>query len=197
MAKRRGFLLLLLVAASLGSLLAILQPWVSFSLKSAEQAATSNSGLVMSGNELSPLVLALNLAFLAVVAVLTISGKTVRTLLFSGLIALTVAAFVSVVIVIQSPLVAAQARLTSLTGLTGLDSLSDEVESLALTAWPFIALVCIGLVAIVAVLGLSSHASWTASGQRYVRNRVVTRADSKPDRIDDWDDLSHGTDPTV
>lgn len=189
--------MLLLVGASLLSLLCAVQPWLLFSMASAELAITAGQPFSVTGNELTPLGIALSLAFLAVIAVIAISASKTRTLLFLLLMLLALASIASIIFVLVSPLESAQTQLTKLTGLSGIQALSSEVVSLAVTPWPIVTAICAVTVLALAIWGLATHAAWKANGQRYERARATSQDTAKPDRIDDWDDLSQGTDPTV
>ena len=190
---RRVRLLALLspVIVSAISLLAWTQPWVTLTLADA-------TTVVASGDAAAPAVPPFALAGLALVGALTLAGPVFRVVL--GLLhsLLGVGLIASGALAVADPVSAAAAPLTTVTGVDGLDSLRGLVESSAVTAWPVV-VVGAGAVAIVIGIAIALTASrWPQRTRRYDAVRFASDArDSRTDRLDAWDALSDGDDPTA
>ena len=188
---RRVRLLALLspVIVSAISLLAWTQPWVTLTLADA-------TTVVASGDAAAPAVPPFALAGLALVGALTLAGPVFRVVLGLLQSLLGVGLIASGALAVADPVSAAAAPLTTVTGVDGLDSLRGLVESSAVTAWP---VVVVGAGAVAIVIGIALTASrWPQRTRRYDAVRFASDArDSRTDRLDAWDALSDGDDPTA
>lgn len=193
---RKSSLLLALVAASLLALLTTVQTWITFTLTDIAATVSSSGGIGVAGSELSQLTTAMILACVALIAVLAVSGRMARTVFLSLLMLFSVVIMSSVVGVVTQPIAAAQSRLTEISGFTGLATLTNEVQSISLSPWPFVTLALTGLLLLGGAAGLLTHRMWTGGGKRYEVRQRAEETGLKPDRIDAWDELSHGNDPT-
>lgn len=210
MTPRRVRLLALLAPAVVAALalLAWTQPWVS---------ATIESGPVVTaaGDVAAPALPALSLAALALVAALALAGPAFRIVLGALLALLGTAITTSAALALGDPIGAASAAVTEVSGVDGDASVRSIVESAALTGWPSLALAA-GILAILAGVGIALTARrWPERVRKYDAVRTVavdgTPSSERPvavdaaddgssarsDRLDAWDALSDGRDPTA
>lgn len=183
-------LLLPVVAASL-TFLAWSQPWVSVTLD-------DDRVIVSGGDVAAPALPPLALAALALVAALALAGPVFRVIL--GLLKALLGAGViaSGALVLSDPLAAAAPRITESTGVGGIEGVSVLVADLAVSPWPTITMM-VGAAAVLIGIGIAATARrWPARIRRYdaVRTAAVD-ADGRLDRLDAWDALSDGDDPTA
>lgn len=183
--------LLLPVGVAAAALLAWTQPWVTLEL-------TDGRTIVAAGDAAAPAVPPFALAGLALVGALTLAGLVFRvvlgllqSLLGAGLIA-------SGVLAISDPVAASLVPLTAATGVDGLDSVRALVESSSVSAWPWVALAA-GAAGVVIGIAIALTASrWPQRTRRFDAVTFVSgTADSRTDRLDAWDALSDGDDPTA
>lgn len=183
--------LLLPVGVAAAALLAWTQPWVTLEL-------TDGRMIVAAGDAAAPAVPPFALAGLALVGALTLAGLVFRiilgllqSLLGAGLIA-------SGVLAISDPVAASLGPLTAATGVDGLDSVRALVESSTVSAWPWVAMVAGAAGMVIGVAIALTASRWP---QRTRRFDTVTFAsgsvDSRTERLDAWDALSDGDDPTA
>lgn len=183
--------LLLPVGVAAAALLAWTQPWVTLELADGRT-------IVAAGDAAAPAVPPFALAGLALVGALTLAGLVFRiilgllqSLLGAGLIA-------SGVLAISDPVAASLGPLTAATGVDGLDSVRALVESSTVSAWPWVAMVAGAAGMVIGVAIALTASRWP---QRTRRFDTVTFAsgsvDSRTERLDAWDALSDGDDPTA
>lgn len=198
---RPKLLTLLGVALTGGvALIAGSQTWVSFMLDS------NHSAEVSTGHEINPALSPVSIALVAAALALTIAGPVFRrvlgvlvALLGAGLTALTWT-------VLASPLRAVAGKITELTGLTGgggkvgeggVSITWSQITWSQVSPWVYTSLVA-GLIAVVlGAIVVIFGGKWGIAGRKYDSERKPrTSAESKPDRISDWDSLSEGDDPS-
>lgn len=210
MTPRRVRLLALLSPALVAALalLAWTQPWVT---------ATIEGGLSVTaaGDVAAPALPALSLAALALVAALALAGPVFRIVLGALLALLGTAIATSAALALGDPIGAASAAVTAVSGVDGDESVRAIVESAALTLWPSLALVA-GILAVVAGVGMAVTARrWPERVRKYDAVRTIAVDDApaigraealdaaddgssaRSDRLDAWDALSDGRDPTA
>lgn len=187
----RMLALLLPVVAAAAAFLAWSQPWV---------LATLDDGrvVVAGGDVAAPALPPLALAALALVGALALAGPVFRVILglLQALLGAGIAA--SGALVLSDPLAAAAPRITEATGVAGVEAVRPLVETLGTTAWPGAAIVA-GAAAVLIGLAIAATATrWPARSRRYdaVRTAPVDGA-QRLDRLDAWDALSDGDDPTA
>lgn len=187
----RMLALLLPVLAASAAFLAWSQPWV---------AATLDDGrvVVAGGDVAAPALPPLALAALALVGALALAGPVFRVIL--GLLQSLLGAGViaQAALVLTAPLAAAAPRVTEATGVAGLDGVQVLVTGLSVSVWPVVALVA-GIAALVFGLGIAATARrWPERTRKYDAVRTVAvGGDGRLDRLDAWDALSDGDDPTA
>lgn len=194
---RKSAVLLVLAVSTLAGLIFTLQTWVVFRFSEVSLNGEGNAGLPVTGAELSQLSVALLLAILALTAVVGISGRRLRAILLALVVIVGSLTLVTVTLALSSPIAASQTRLTEQTGLAGVETLSQQLTSVEITPLPYLTLGADAAVTLVALFGLAVHSRWTSSGRRYEVGRQEKIAAEKPDRIDDWDSLSQGDDPSA
>lgn len=209
MTPRRVRLLALLAPAVVAgvALLAWTQPWVD---------ATIEGGVAVTaaGDVAAPALPALALAALALVAALALAGPFFRVVLGVLLVLLGAAITTSAALALGDPVGAVSAAVTAASGVDGDDSVRAIVESAQLTAWPSVALAA-GVLGIVAGVGVAASARrWPERVRKYDAVRTEPVAGAAPasvtdgdataagdaartDRLDAWDALSDGRDPTA
>ncbi len=199
--------LLLVAACAILVMVAWSQPWSSLSLNAGVAGDTPVS---VTGQTMAPGLSALGLTSLALLAALALAGPVFRRVLGVIETALGVIISVTAISVLNDSLSSAAPALISITGVQDVPSLRALVTGEALTAWPFVSVAVGILTAFSGVLIVVTAGSWPLSGRRYAAVRrdvslahsplVATPAESDVDsshaRIDAWDDLSRGGDPT-
>lgn len=193
---RKSAVLLVLAVSTLAGLIFTLQTWVVFRFSEVSLNGEGNAGFSVTGAELSQLTVALLLAVLALTAVVGITGKRLRAILLALVVIVGSLTLATVTLALSSPIAASQTRLTEQTGLSGMDTLSQQLTSVVITPLPYFTLGASVVVTLVAIVGLAVHSRWTSSGRRYEVQRQEKIGSEKPDRIDDWDSLSQGDDPS-
>lgn len=182
-----------LVVAAL-ALLSWTQPWVEVSLDDGRPVTAA-------GDVAAPALPALALAALALVAALALAGQVFRVVLGILLALLSSAIVTSAVLALGDPTGAASAAVTGLSGVDGDESVRSIVATAALTAWPFVALVA-GILGCLAGIAIALTARrWPERVRRYDAVRTAPSEDpateGRTDRLDAWDALSDGRDPTA
>lgn len=195
--KRVLILALALVAGA--TLLAATQVWVT--LQFAEGAAAVAS-ISLAGAGLNPALSPIAVAAFIAAITLTIAGKVFR-LVLAALVALLGAASVAIaLVVLQSPLTSAGARIAEVTGISGQGQV-EIVSGVMLTPWPFVAAAAGALLLFLGLFSLTQVSKWHTAGRKYdsADGRRVSRtrstSASDPDRIADWDAQNDGEDPSV
>ncbi|PPF85069.1 hypothetical protein C5E07_06175 [Pseudoclavibacter sp. RFBJ3] len=207
---KRGTLLAIVVGAGL-AILAWSQVWFSFEVSLGAQTFAGE----VRGDVAAPAVMALALAALAVLAALALAGVVFRYVL-GGLLTL-----VGAVLVLQSfvavgnPAPAIAPEVTAASGLAGEQTIADAVAAGAVSVgfWPWLAVVAGAVLAFAGVLAIVTARRWPTSGRRFSTTSLEA-ADEMPEngqpsgdvradapagsdqRVEQWDALSHGDDPT-
>lgn len=198
MTKR--ILLSVLFVAGLTSVLASSQPWLRFTF--VEGFSTSQV-LEVSGNVASPLTFALSIATLAAVAAVSIARRIARVLLLILLATMAVGLVVTTVSAISAPVLSTITELATVTGLRDEQALSGQIDEITIVFWAYINLVSATAVFAFSFVGVWVSPRWKDNPSRYksaassVDPDETRTADQAPDRIDDWDALSAGADPSA
>ena len=175
-------------------LLAWSQPWFTLTLAPGNG---EDETLVVGGDVAAGGLAPLALTALALIAALAIAGPVFRIVL-GVLEALVGACVVAVALVsLADPVAASAAAVTASTGITGHDSVAALVESVAVSAWPVVALVLGAALTLVGAFVAVTAPRWPVSGRKYSRTRTAPVDGSDPDPIAEWDALSDGDDPTA
>ncbi len=187
----RMLALLLPVVSAAAAFLAWSQPWVS--------ATLDDGRVVVAGGDIAaPALPPFALAALALVGALALAGPVFRVIL--GLLQALLGAGIvaSALLVVSDPVAASAPSVTEVTGVAGTDAVRELVAAASTTSWPVVAIVA-GAAAVVIGIGIALTASqWPARTRRYDAVRFAP-ADGRDrlDRLDAWDALSDGDDPTA
>ncbi len=187
----RMLALLLPVLAAAAAFLAWSQPWVS---------ATLDDGrvVVAGGDVAAPALPPFALAALALVGALALAGPVFRVIL--GLLQALLGAGIiaSGLLVASDPVAAAAPRVTEVTGVAGTEAVRALVTAVATTPWPAAAVIAGGAAVLIGI-GIAATASrWPERTRRYDAARFApAEGDGRLDRLDAWDALSDGDDPTA
>lgn len=202
MRSKRWLLLGVALAGGL-ALYGATQVWVVLRLV---PGAAAFSTLEVTGQQLNASLSPIAIAALAAALALTIAGKVFRRVL-GALIALLGAGIAAISwSVLGAPERAASGRLAEATGLAG----SSQLDLIASSEqMPFIALtIAAGLtLAVLGVLVLILSGKWRSAGRKYESDgesatagasapAAPKRRDENSERIDDWDAMNDGDDPT-
>ena len=175
-------------------LLAWSQPWFTLTLAPGNG---EDETLVVGGDVAAGGLAPLALTALALIAALAIAGPVFRIVL-GVLEALVGACVVAVTLVsLTDPVAASASAVTASTGITGRESVAALVESVAVSAWPIVALVLGAALTLVGAFVAVTAPRWPASGRKYSRTRTAPVDGSDTDPIAEWDALSDGDDPTA
>ncbi len=192
--RRRMLAIVLPIVSSSLAFLAWSQVWVTVVLADGRTLAAS-------GDVAAPAIPPLAIAALALVGALALAGLVFRVILgvLQALLGLGIAA--SGVLTLLDPVGSAIATITAATGVEGIESVRLLVDSSNTTVWPAVAVVA-GVFAVVVGIGISATASqWPARTRRYDAVRWAEGDAPNPnpstDRLDTWDALSDGNDPTA
>ncbi len=181
-------LLLILLAGGIG-VLSSTQTWLIVT------RADGGEPLDVAGNAALPVLAPLSLTALALCGAVALVGPVLRRVFAA--IAVAVGAVLLVLttrILLQHPLDAVSPALTKATGLAGDTALSAVVGGIAVTAWPWAALVGWLALLLGGGLALLTAGRWRSGGRRY--RTAPVRHDGPVDAVESWDDLSRGGDPT-
>jgi hypothetical protein len=165
----------------------------------------------VSGGRAAPLVPALALVALAAGGALTIARRIGQVIVLTALALAGAGAALAAGRVLTDPVSAARPAVAEATGLTTA-SVTASTASVAMSAWPVVAVVLAALIVAVAVLGWTARGGWQV-GRRFERAAAQGEAaadDADPaappaggtegstpaTTADDWDALSRGDDPT-
>jgi len=196
----------LLLGAVFGAI-ASTQTWASFRLDSSQSAITV---LDVSGVDLQPLAFALFLASGAgVFAVLLVSGW-LRVALLVLVALLGVAAALASGQVSASLTASASSQLSEVLGLSDLRSIELALTAASPSPWVYVSMAMGLSVCLVATLSVRPSLEWEKRDTRYTRSGMSAKPRALPgegekvaaesrqvgDRIEDWDALTDGTDPT-
>lgn len=193
MTKRARLLSVMgILAGGLFGLISSTQTWLD---------ATINEGAAeaihVPGADTLPLLAPLSLAAIAAAITLSIAGLAFRYVL--GALAVVIGSALLVLNVRLITGASAQdvaSAVTEATGIAGESAIADMVTELAITPWVMVTVVAWVLVVGGGLLTLMTARSWSASGKKY-RVTPSTPPHTGPlDKIDSWDDLSRGDDPT-
>lgn len=187
--------LLLVVGGLLAAVLAMLawtQTWVV--------AYTDSAQLDIDGAAAAPALSALALAALALGGALTIAGPAFRIVLGLLEVLLGISVAISAFGAISQPANAAIADVSKLTGVAGDKSVLALITDASITVWPWLGVVAGVLFVIVGIGVLVTSARWPGPGRKYQAVRLEPvdgePLSSKDAAIDNWDELSRGSDPT-
>ncbi|RRJ87270.1 hypothetical protein EG850_05540 [Gulosibacter macacae] len=172
---KRLALLVLLVGAGLG-MLAWSQPWASASL-------ADGGTHEVPGSQASPETLALAMTALAGVVALAIAGRVLRLV-------------VGALMVIVGILMAATVFPYEVAAVS-LEPLADA--AVTQTFWPILAVVAGVVIALSGMVALATGRTWPSTDRKYSTSRMqdaAAPADDASTRMDQWDALSAGDDPT-
>jgi uncharacterized membrane protein (TIGR02234 family) len=183
--------LLLPVVVAAVAVLAWSQPWVALEL-------TDGRSLAVAGDAAAPAIPPFALAGLALVGALTLAGLVFRVVLGLLQALLGVGIIASASLALADPIAAAAGPLTEATGVAGREAVRALVAASAVTAWPWVA-VAAGVLAIVTGVAIALTASrWPQRSRRYDAVRFAAESgDARTERLDVWDALSDGDDPTA
>ncbi len=158
--------------------------------------------LAVAGATAVPVMAPLSLAVLALGLALPIVGRVLRYVFAIVAIAIAVVLGVLAGQVAFAPSVAHVASaVTEATGITGTEPVAQLVAGIGVTVWPALTLSGTLVLLAAGALTVATAHAWPGSGRRYRTDlQAVASAPtaSRPhDAIDDWDDLSRGSDPTA
>ncbi|AMB58371.1 Trp biosynthesis-associated membrane protein [Microterricola viridarii] len=189
------FKMLLVVGGLLSAVLALIawtQTWVVAHVE----------GLTVSvdGAAAAPALSALALAGLALGGALAIAGPVFRIVLGLLEVLLGVAVVIASSAAIINPAAAAISNVTTLTGIAGDTAVLALISDAGITAWPWLGVLAGVLFAAAGVGVLVTSRRWPGPGRKYQAVRLE-HADGAPlsakdAAIDNWDELSRGSDPT-
>ncbi|GAB2819286.1 TIGR02234 family membrane protein [Alpinimonas psychrophila] len=205
--KVKSRILLLVALCAAATMVAWSQPWATLALTSG---AAGDTLLPVTGQTMAPGLSAFGLTSLALLAALALAGVIFRLILGGVQLALGAGIVVTTIGVVSDPVAAAAPALIVLTGIQDVPALKDLVTQEVFTAWPFVSLIFGVLTAVSGILVIVSSRSWPQSGRKYAAPtapvdptvaplnpaRQTEEIDASHARIDAWDDLSRGGDPT-
>jgi uncharacterized membrane protein (TIGR02234 family) len=190
---RKSTLVLLVAVLALAVFGTTTQTWMTVTLDPNQvgQAGTAQSALDVQGSRAATAVTALALVALAGGLAAAIAGRIARWII-TGIIVLASAGIIAAAAtVLADPLAAAQGAIAAATGITG------SQANVAVTAFPVLAVVAGGLLALAGLLIIPASRHWKNRTKYDAPAVGGTAAASGPvDEIDSWDRLSRGDDPT-
>lgn len=206
LSSRRSSSTALLVLALLG-VVSSTQPWLQFTIDPSVSFVTT---LEVPGIDAQPLAFTLFLALGAGVFAMVLASGWVQVVVFALLAILGGASALASAQVLSSPTQFAGAELAQILGFSDAASIDAATTSAATTAWVGLCVALGVLSALVALLSIHPSRTWTPRARRYDRagrgttgrrtpseTGATTGSPPEPsDRIDDWDALTEGTDPT-
>ncbi|MBK5239483.1 MAG: Trp biosynthesis-associated membrane protein [Actinomycetales bacterium] len=205
--KIKSRLLLLVALCAVLTMIAWSQTWLTLSLSSG---VVGDTPLSVTGQTMAPGLSALGLTSLALLAALALAGTVFRLILGVVQLGLGIGVTFTAVAAMNDPTSAAAPALIVITGIQDVPALKELVSAQMLTAWPFVSLGVGILTAVSGILILFLSRSWPRAGRKYasstttvdpsiaplVATKEQAEVDSSHARIDAWDDLSRGGDPT-
>lgn len=147
------------------------------------------------GDTSAPAVSALAIACLAALGAMAISGRFFRVVLAVLQMVIGACIVLSAVLALSAPVSAVLSLVTEATSVAGASSVARLIDSLAATAWPWVALVAGVLLVALGVAILATARLWPRAGRKYQATRFES-ADGGDSPESDWDSLSGGSDPT-
>jgi uncharacterized membrane protein (TIGR02234 family) len=208
----KSLTLLALLVADLLALLAWTQTWYTVHLS---MDTPTGRDIAASGTDAAGGLIGLALAGLALLAAISLAGTIVRIVLGVVQVGLGVAMVAQALgVLIGRDVTGVYDTVSSSTGVAGDASLAALITSSAFTIWPYVAAVGGVLAVLAGLLIVLRTRSWPRAGRRYSADTTkddtalasagatpavapTATADTEPDRIGDWDELSHGQDPTA
>ncbi|MBV0894914.1 Trp biosynthesis-associated membrane protein [Microbacterium sp. NC79] len=193
MMKRARFLSVLsILAGGLFGLIASTQTWLDVTINDGAAEA-----LHVAGADAIALMAPLSLAAIAAAITLSIAGLAFRYVLGTLSVVIGVALLVlNVRLITGASAHDVAAAVTEATGIAGDSAIAEMVTALTQTPWVSVTVIAWLLVIGGGLLALVTARSWASAGKKY---RVSTNAAAHTgplDKIDSWDDLSRGEDPT-
>lgn len=187
----RMLALLFPVLAAAAALVAWSQPWVALTLDDGRV-------VIAGGDAAAPALPPFALAALAVVGALALAGPVFRVILGAMQALLGAGIIASGALVLSDPVDAGALPVTEATGVAGTESVRALVVEVATTPWPSVAMV-VGAAAVLVGVGIAVTARrWPARSRRYDAVRLAAAdGEGRLDRLDAWDALSDGDDPTA
>jgi uncharacterized membrane protein (TIGR02234 family) len=210
----KSITLLLVLVANLLAMLAWTRTW--YTVVISMDTPTGRS-FPASGSDAAGGLIGLALAGLALLAAIALAGTIVRVVLGVVQVGLGVAMVAQgLTVLIGRDLSGVYDTVSSATGVAGDASLARLITSSSFTAWPVVAVLGGVLGVVAGLLIVVRTRSWPRAGRRYSADTTkegsvqeATTANgtaladptapsgTEPDRIGDWDELSHGQDPTA
>ncbi len=167
------------------ALLAWTQTWFELTLDGGKS-------LTVSGQSAAPAISALGLASLALVGALSIAGRGVRIALGIVEAAIGIALVATAIGALTGPVAASATVITAATAVSGPESLAALVTSIAVTPWPWVAVVAGVLTVADGIAVLVTGPRWPGPTRKY---EAAASTDSGTP-VGAWDSLSDGADPT-
>lgn len=197
---------ILLVVALLG-VVSSTQTWLRFTIDPSVSFVTN---LEVPGIDAQPLAFTLFLALAAGVFAMVLVSGWVQVAVLALLAILGGASAFASAQVLNSPTQFAGAELTQVLGFSDVASIDAATTSASATAWVGLCAALGALSALIALLSIHPSRTWAPRARRYDRagqgapeRETQSEADATAgsstelsDRIDDWDALTEGTDPT-
>jgi uncharacterized membrane protein (TIGR02234 family) len=155
----------------------------------------ADRSLDIAGTDASPALSALALAGFALTAALAISGPVFRIVM--GLLQTAIGATVVFAAInsVTDPITTSTSIITEATGVAGSESVASLVDQVALTGWPWLAVVAGVFSLLVGVFLLFTTRRWPMASRKYQSVRLDD-PNAPRDSVGDWDALSDGSDPT-
>lgn len=209
-ARAKRALLVLIIAASGLAMLAWSQPWFSFTQLDGNTLADA---ALARGDIAAPPLMALALAGLASVAGLALAGPVLRHVLGALVAVLGATAVATSLLAAGDPVRSVSKLVTELTGVSGTTSTATVIDAAAIStsAWPWVGALAGVLLAIGGIAVVVTARTWPSSGRRFearladadagrgsaaLDDEPLEETDGPIDRVDQWDALSNGDDPT-
>ena len=192
MKRARLLSVLSILAGGLFGLIASTQTWLD---------ATINDGAAeaihVPGADAIPLLAPLSLAAIAAAMTLSIAGVAFRYLIGALVVIIGIALLTfNVRLLTGASAQDVAAAVTEATGIAGESAIADMVTSLTQTPWVLVTVIAWLLVIGGGVITLITARSWPASGKKYRVAAGGAHHCGPLDKIDSWDELSRGDDPT-
>ncbi|MFT6534001.1 MAG: putative membrane protein (TIGR02234 family) [Alpinimonas sp.] len=205
--KVKSRILLLVAICAVLAMVAWSQTWLTLTLS---QGIGTDAPIPVTGQTMAPGLSALGLTGLALLAALSLAGPVFRIVLGTVQVALGAGIILSALGALNDAIALAAPALIDITGIQDIPALKALVLEQDLSPWPYVS-VGIGIVtAIAGILILVTSRLWPRSGRKYAASippvdpggaslaaqPMVEDVDASHARIDAWDDLSRGSDPT-
>ncbi len=197
------------------------QSWGSLTIVGG---STSAATLDVPGSVAAPALSALALAGIALAGALAIAGPIIRIVLGALEVLLGASVLASAIGALTDPVAAGAAVVTTSTGVAGTQSVRDLVTESTTTPWAAVTVGLGALMIVAGLFVIVTVRRWPAAGRKYQAvafeaedgRRSADPADFFEDEtaqeersggsptataardaaVDDWDSLTHGTDPT-